>query len=55
MHNLMEELAREKRTFTRFEEARMPIEDIFVQVVGRTELLSGESAAAATNPQEASV
>jgi len=32
----MGELAREKRTFSRFEEARMPVEDIFVHVVGKS-------------------
>jgi ABC-2 type transport system ATP-binding protein len=36
VHDLMSELAREKRSFRRFEEARMPIEDIFVEVVGKT-------------------
>ena len=34
-HDLMSELASKKRKFKRFEEARMPIEDIFVQIVGR--------------------
>ncbi len=34
LHDLMNELAAQKRKFRRFEEARMPIEDIFVQVVG---------------------
>ena len=32
-HDLMSELAAGKRRFLRFEEARMPIEDIFVEVV----------------------
>ena len=44
VHDLMAELAREKRSFSRFEEARMPVEDIFVQVVGKTELVHGTSA-----------
>jgi len=36
IHDLMNELAQEKRTFSRLEEARMPIEDIFVQTVGQS-------------------
>lgn len=36
VHDLMSELAAGKRKFKRFEEARMPIEDIFVQVVGKS-------------------
>jgi len=35
-HDLMAELAANKRLFRRFEEARMPIEDIFVEVVGKS-------------------
>ncbi len=36
IHDLMNELAKEKRAFSRLEEARMPVEDIFVQVVGKS-------------------
>ena len=36
VHDLMSELAAGKRKFRRFEEARMPIEDIFVEVVGKS-------------------
>lgn len=36
VHDLMNELAAGKRSFRRFEEARMPIEDIFVEVVGKS-------------------
>jgi ABC-2 type transport system ATP-binding protein len=36
VHDLMAEMAAEQRTFRRFEEARMPIEDIFVEVVGKS-------------------
>lgn len=35
MHDLMAEMAAEKRPFKRFEEASTPIEDIFVSVVSR--------------------
>lgn len=35
-HDLMAELAANKRLFRRFEEARMPIEDIFVEVAGKS-------------------
>lgn len=35
IHDLMQELAIGKRSFHRLEEARMPIEDIFVEIVGR--------------------
>jgi ABC-2 type transport system ATP-binding protein len=34
-HDLMAELAAKKRNFKRFAEASMPIEDIFVQLVGK--------------------
>lgn len=46
-HDLMGELAAEKRSFRRFEEARMPIEDIFVQVVGEPD--AAHSIAGATS------
>jgi ABC-type uncharacterized transport system ATPase subunit len=36
VHDLMAEMAAGQRTFQRFEEARMPIEDIFVEVVGKS-------------------
>ena len=36
VHDLMAELANGKRKFKRLEEAKMPIEDIFVEVVGKT-------------------
>ncbi len=36
VHDLMAELAAGQRAFHRFEEARMPIEDIFVEVVGKS-------------------
>ena len=36
VHDLMAELAAGQRAFRRFEEARMPIEDIFVEVVGKS-------------------
>jgi ABC-2 type transport system ATP-binding protein len=35
VHDLLADLADGKRKFTRLEEARMPIEDIFVEVVGK--------------------
>ena len=35
IHDLMQELATGKRSFNRLEEAKMPIEDIFVEIVGQ--------------------
>lgn len=45
-HDLMAELAAGKRKFRRFEEARMPIEDIFVEVVGKSPLFDTETGVA---------
>ncbi|MEM6365324.1 MAG: ATP-binding cassette domain-containing protein, partial [Planctomycetota bacterium] len=36
VHDLMGELSNGRRQFRRFEEARIPIEDIFVEVVGKS-------------------
>jgi hypothetical protein len=46
VHDLMRQLADGKRSFRRLEEARMPIEDIFVQVVGKAPQFEQTSAGA---------
>ena len=47
-HDLMAELAAKKRNFRRFEEARMPIEDIFVEVVGKSPQIEASTEGAAS-------